>query len=560
MSLTSGKLFFLFLIVNCALHIENSLCQVSQEWVARYNNQGNGSIHKAYSLAVDGQGNVYVTGRSFGSDTIYDYATIKYNSAGIQQWVQRYNGPGNGDDEAYSIAVDGFGNVYVTGFSVGSGTSYDYATIKYNSAGVEEWVQRYNGPGNSFDWANALAVDSSGNIYVTGFSVGSGTNNDFATIKYNSAGVQQWVQRYNGPGNSGDWANALAVDSSGNVYVTGSSWGVASWDDYTTVKYNSAGVEEWVQRYNGTGNEVDIAYSIAVDGSGNVYVTGWSWGGEQYSSDYATIKYNSAGEELWVRRYNEQGSSTDRAYTLALDISGNVYVTGYCWFSANGPDYATVKYKPNGELQWARRYNGPGNGDDWAFSLAVDGYGNVYVTGRSDGIGTNYDYATVKYNTSGVQQWVQRYTLPGLGIDEGLAIKVDGKGNVYVTGFSQGEPPFYVKEYATIKYSQPIGITPISNEVPKDFRLEQNYPNPFNPVTNIKFTIKENTRVSLKVYDITGKLVSTLVNNVLDRGEHSIIFDGSNFASGIYYYQLITFEIYGREAEFIDTRKMVLIK
>ncbi len=105
-----------------------------------------------------------------------------------------------------------------------------------------------------------------------------------------------------------------------------------------------------------------------------------------------------------------------------------------------------------------------------------------------------------------------------------------------------------------------IGIEPISNELPEEFKLYQNYPNPFNPVTNIKFTIKENTRVSLKVYDITGKLVSTLVNNVLDRGEHSIIFDGSVFASGIYYYQLITFENYGGEVVFIDTRKMVLVK
>ena len=114
---------------------------------------------------------MYVTGMSYGSGTAYDYATIKYNSSGDTMWVRRYNGPGNSDDEATAIAVDGSGNVYVTGYSDGSGTCYDYATIKYNSSGDTMWVRRYNGPGNSNDEANAIAVDGSGNVYVTGYSM-----------------------------------------------------------------------------------------------------------------------------------------------------------------------------------------------------------------------------------------------------------------------------------------------------------------------------------------------------------------------------------------------------
>ncbi|MBE0433897.1 SBBP repeat-containing protein, partial [candidate division WOR-3 bacterium] len=102
-------------------------------------------------------------------------------------WVGRYNGPGNDYDEATSLAVDEQGNVYVTGSSIGSGTSLDYATIKYDSAGVEQWVQRYNGPANGDDWATSLAVDGQGNVYVTGPSIGSGTSLDYATIKYDSA-------------------------------------------------------------------------------------------------------------------------------------------------------------------------------------------------------------------------------------------------------------------------------------------------------------------------------------------------------------------------------------
>jgi hypothetical protein len=120
-----------------------------------------------------------------------------------QAWVRRYNGPGNGQDSATAMAVDSTGNVYVTGASSGSGTDLDYATIKYNSAGQQQWVARYNGPGNSTDVAFAIAVDGVGNVYVTGTSVGSDIFGDYATIKYNSAGQRQWVARYNGSNTTG---------------------------------------------------------------------------------------------------------------------------------------------------------------------------------------------------------------------------------------------------------------------------------------------------------------------------------------------------------------------
>jgi hypothetical protein len=428
--------------------------QVTQEWVQRYNGIGN-NYDQASSMVVDGSGNVYVTGSSWGGATqeSSDYATIKYNSTGEQQWVVYYNGPANNADLAYAIAVDGLGNVYVTGGSrSGAGLETgDYATIKYNSSGGEDWVARYNGPGNNSDYGNSIALDDSGNVYVSGTSYGSGTSSDYATIKYNSAGVQQWVARYNGPGNGNDVSYSIALDGWGNVYVTGSSDGtIASLRDYATIKYNSAGVQQWVKRYNGPGSQDDFAYSIGLDSSANVYVTGYSTGSGT-GLDYATIKYSAGGIQRWVARYNGPGNSNDWARSLAVDSLGNVYVTGWSYGIGTNTDYATIKYSTTGVQQWVARYNGPGNSGDAAYSIALDCSG-VYVTGGSIVSGTNNDYATVKYSATGGQQWVARYNGPGNNSDNAYSIGLDDSGNVYVTGGSTGSGTS--TDYATIKYSQ----------------------------------------------------------------------------------------------------------
>lgn len=441
------------------------LAQVSQEWVARYSRPG---FDAARSVAVDASGNVYVTGTSGG-----EYGTIKYNSAGVLQWEARYNGPGVGNDEANALALDAAGNVYVTGQSEGIGTRSDYTTIKYNTAGVQQWEARYNGPDNTFDEASALAVDAAGNVYVTGSSTGDGTGSDYATIKYNANGVQQWAARYNGAGNGTDVATALAVDAGGNVYITGGSGGTVGapeFDafDYTTIKYNAGGVQQWEARYNGPGNHFDFARSLAIDVTGNVYVTGGSTGSGT-DRDYATIKYNSAGVQKWVARYNSPTNFRDDANDLAVDNQGNVYVTGegnrepfINPDEATSAEFATVKYNAGGNQLWVATNNGPfAGGIDVARAIAIDASGNVYITGESvtgeSAVGQTFeDYATIKYNTNGVEQWEIRYNGSGDLDDDPIdlpgSLAIDALGNVYVTGLSRSNGTGL--DYATIKYAQ----------------------------------------------------------------------------------------------------------
>ncbi len=129
-----------------------------------------------------------------------------------QQWAKRYSSAGALNDYARAITYDTTGNVYVTGGSPGNGTSIDYFTIKLTSLGDTLWTARYNGFGAGVDIASSIAVDDLGNVYVTGRSDQSLTNFDYATLKYNSSGVQQWAKRYNRPLNGNDAASSLVLD------------------------------------------------------------------------------------------------------------------------------------------------------------------------------------------------------------------------------------------------------------------------------------------------------------------------------------------------------------
>ena len=467
-----------------------SAVDVIEEWVARYNGPEDSDDY-AKAVAVDASGNVYVTGHS-RSSSHYDYTTTKYDSNGIEQWVVRYNGPGNYQDTPKAIAVDAFGNVYVTGYSYGDGTNSDYATIKYNSDGVEQWVARYNDPGNGNDIVYAMALDDFGNVYITGESDDNDSRLNYTTIKYNKDGRRLWMATYNGPGNYNDSARAIALDALGNVYVTGYSYcGAETREDYTTVKYNSSGRQLWVARYAGPSgppySAYDVANAITVDASGGVYVTGYSDGGAT-SYDYATVKYDSGGIEQWEARYNGSGNTYDYAHAIALDSSGSVYVTGYSENLWTRQDYTTVKYDSDGSQLWVAIYNGSANNNDRAGSILVDPSDNVYVTGYSHDGATSIDYATVMYDTEGNELWVATYDGPANSdgqtsgtvtdtsdndlltseddgpendCDYAYAMALDGLGNIYVTGGSFGNGTRY--DYATIKYSQED--TPPGNHV-----------------------------------------------------------------------------------------------
>lgn len=379
-----------------------------------------------------------------------------------EEWVARYSPGIGGYTPAYALAVDTVGNVYVTGVG---------ATIKYDSNGSPLWVASRGGVG--------IAVDAAGNVYVTGN----------LTTKYDSNGKELWVTPLEGNaitvdtvGNvyltfvtngsytaktdsdgttlwtAGRGGSHIAVDSTGNVYVAGTSTGSDGRMGYATTKYDSDGNELWVATYYGLFHNNSPA-AIAVDDVGNVYVTGSTAGYDTLYNDfyslYLTVKYDANGNELWHYTYDHPTTlyhTQDQAVALSLDTSGNVLVTGGIRDLDTSYDYATIKYDVYGNVVWAARYNGPANGWDFAAAIAVDAADSVYVTGKSSG-----DYATVKYDSNGNELWVHRYNGPGNGEDGAVAIAVDASSNIYVTGGSTGSDGSYV--YATIKLTSDNNAT-----------------------------------------------------------------------------------------------------
>ncbi len=448
-----------------ATHSPASESAAKRLWTAQYNGPGN-DIDQANALGVSPDGaTVFVAGRSWGGRSLSDYATIAYDaSTGARLWIARYNGPANSHDGANSLRVSPDGTtVFVTGGSYGSGTSSDYSTIAYDAVtGATLWTARYNGPGNGGDVAYDLAVSPDGaTVFVTGGSLGSGTNFDYATIAYEAAtGVRLWTARYNGSGNGSDQAASLRVSPDGTtVFVTGGSGGADGFPDYATIAYEAAtGVRLWAARYHGPANISDQATALRVSPDGTkVFVTGESYGYESFI-DYATIAYDAkTGVKLWTARYNGPGKIDDFALSLGVSPDGaRVFVTGGSGGFQTRRDYATIAYDAaTGARLWTARYDGPASDSDSARDLVVSPDGStVFVTGEAYGVGTVTDYTTIAYDaTTGAMLWKARYDGPVHAWDDASSLGVSPDGRtVFVTGQSIGTGPGENFDYATIAY------------------------------------------------------------------------------------------------------------
>jgi hypothetical protein len=528
---------------------------------------GGASYDRGEAIATDNNGNTYVTGQfkgtaTFGSYTLTsvdsdeDIFVVKINNIGIVQWA--VSAGGTNSDYGYGIDVDYASNVYLTGQFRGTATfglttlvsNGDYSdafVAKLTRNGDFQWAVRVGGP--SSDMGKGIAVDGLGNIYIYGSYLQTAT---FGSITLSSSGWGNiYVAKLNSGGNflwavSGGaiaqdhtYAYGLALDSAGNIYLTGNFMGTAIFGATTLISSGSGDI--YAAKLDNTGNflwaiqaggtDMDYANGIAVDDSANIYLTGFFGGTATFGpttftslgeNDIYVSKLDSLGNFLWTARAG--GIGIDLSYSIAVDDSANAYLTGAFYVTANFGSYQlsssglsdiyVAKLDSSGIFQWAVRA-GEASNNDIGYSIAVDHLANLYITGNFN---QEFSFGTHPISSNGLYDiFVAKYSSGYVAADDALAPVVSGSA-----------------------------------------RLLYNFPNPFNAETVIKYNLDKDQAVQIEVYNLKGQLTKTIFSGIKSSGNHSVEWTGDDnngrfVSNGIYLVKLKT-------SNTISTMKMVMVK
>ena len=367
----------------------SAVAQVAAGWIASVGGSGNDVPN---DVEVDSSSNVHIVGRTAS----YSKAFVsQLNSSGVIQWERNI---GSSNYQNYNaVATDSSGNVYATGRTNDAGQGgYDWLVAKYNSSGTEQWQITFgtNSPNN--EEANGIDVDSSGNVYVSGTHIISGTaQSGWAIAKFNSSGSLQW-QKYLYT-NSGDYAFKLAYSSQGDVYVCGQATAGQGGDDAVVAKFDgSSGNLQW-QRGLGASSSQNWR-NLAIDSSNNIYLIG----SDGANSKALVAKYNSSGTIQWQKYFGHGGWQGGTG--IAIDSSDKIYITGISDNNA-GPGSNCVyiaKFDTSGDLEWQRSL-GSTQSDGSGSQISVDSshfYIAAYTAGGSQS-GDNILVAKLPVDGSG---------------------------------------------------------------------------------------------------------------------------------------------------------------
>ena len=526
--------------------------QVTTAWTAHYQSPW---MFRDYGreIKTDAQGNVYVGGHSLIDASQHAVVTIvKYDGNGSMLW--EYHSPAiyyNIEDMEVDAAT---GIVYYGGsIWIDSTAEWNYLTVKIDSSGQDVWTQFYdgNGIGAGWDYGLGIAIDQPGNVYITGYSQGTFNGYDWVTVKYNSAGMQQWVARWANPDNASQVFNyfneayQVSADNSGNVYVSGYGFNGTS-HELTLLKYDASGNFLW-QRDIDTHAQWDALTKdyMKMDAAENIYLAG-NIHNPSTGSDILIVKYDPQGNLLWTSSWNSPTNDSDYVsggdyvdQGLMLDANANLFISGTSQdpgilFTEN---IVTLKFDSAGNFLWENIFNGTGDDQDIAYSIGVDNAGNAYVCGSTNTLAAlnSEDYITFKINgTTGATVWSRLYNATVDWIDAPHAIYVDNLLNVYVTGISMTNTDWMDPrtEIVTIKYAQTFtGFDEISNE--NSFAA---FPNPFSTTLNIKLNNPDalGAEARIIITDVAGK---TVQEAAIHKSE-GIISLGRELSTGIYIAQL----------------------
>ncbi len=446
-------------------------------WSSFYNHPTNLADLNAM-IGRDAQGNVYLAGTSYidGESGDTDIVVVKNDANGNLVWSRAFDGTGNYKDGVEDMAVSADGHIYVTGYTysqpAGGGLrSYDYVTLKYDTDGNLAWTKLYGGNVGYDDFPQSLKIDAAQNVYITGYSWGVGTYANYLTLKLDADGNQLWEKRF--ASGNGEIPGEVEIDGDGNVYITGRSNHSSSGfsEDIVTIKYNSAGAQQWLNRYNSPVDDTDEGFEVEINGDGDVFVMGDTWD-DGFKDIFFKIDGDS-GATVWTKTY---ALTADGEYPTAmkLDGAGNIILAGLTNLSGEyyNVDAFVAKFDPAGAFQWVKTYDGPADEDyDGDTKLALDDNGNVYIAATSEGF-ANADIQVIKYSNTGEQVWSYRYGNPFFEYDYVLdydrdvsqnTMLLDSLGNVYLAGQS------YIPDQGTNLVALKLEPLPEARAVPFDF-------------------------------------------------------------------------------------------
>lgn len=333
-------------------------------------------ITNFYGVAVDSSDNIIAVGRTSGDGAgNYDGLIVKYDSSGQILWQKTLGD--NLADNLWRVAVDSSDNIYVSGYAVFA--SRDMLLAKIASDGTLSW---YRGLGGSVsDESRGIVIDSSGDIIIGGYGEPYGSTSDIYSylVKYNSSGSVQWER---GMGSSNDtlYGQGVDVDSSGNIYLAAYGTQVGSTADGFLQKVSSTGSSVWGRQItSGVHVANDYFFDVAVDSSGNPIAAGYTYGQGQGDSDLLVAKYNSSGVIQWQKVYGTSGIEWQRQITL--DSSDNIYTSGR-YSGGSGYEILLVKLNSSGVIQWAKTIGNPSYSED-AWGITLDSNDNIVIAGTA---------------------------------------------------------------------------------------------------------------------------------------------------------------------------------
>ena len=522
-------IYLLIILFSVILNYNTGRTQiVNEQWVARYSGSEN-SNSQGSDVTSNVNGDVYVTGNITDSNGT-GILTIKYNSSGQEIWARTYNSSVNSSDYGIVSEVDINQDLLVCGSESSNGT---VALIKYDSSGDTLWTRSYPRSTSVSNSPVKMKTDVDGSIFVTLISTGN-DNYGYTILKYSANGSLFWKRQYNYDQYFYDKANALVLGEDNYFYTA----------DFRVTDSNSIGYIIKHDKISGDSIwSLNFPYyfsaDLVINKEGMIFSTG------NNNGQFITYKIDPSGEILWSRNYNGTGVN---AVKIGVDTNYNCYVAGYR--SGNPPRIAIIKYNSSGDDLWTRLYDGSAGTSCLLSDFLVEKNGDLYIGGSNTIIPPYSDYLTMKYNTNGDFIWMKRYNFYRTHSDYIYSLTKDNTGSIIVTGLSYNN---LIYSCTTIKYSQTVGVNQISNQIPLSGSLDQNYPNPFNPSTKIRYRIKENVNVIIKIYDQLGKEVLTLLDHHQNSGVYEIDFHGDKLTSGLYFYTIIA-------GNFRDTKRMIMIK